>query len=144
MNTTNTISTLLGAAELTVRLQDGSTEYVRVKQLPVKAYQELLKRQGDEVAQIELYCEHRLTPEEPWTPATRDWAESLMPDGHQAIIVKAEELNADFFGAWVRRQMSRMERLNPGLAEKLFAGVAGGAPKTALPSSAPKSPSSAA
>ena len=138
------MATLLGASELTVRLQDGSTEYVRVKQLPVKAYQELLKRQGDEVSQIELYCEHRLKEEEPWTPATRDWAESLMPDGHQAIIVKAEELNADFFGAWVRRQMNRMERFNPGLAEKLFAGVAAGAAKTALPSSAPKSPSSAA
>jgi hypothetical protein len=143
MNSKNTMETLLGAAELTVRLQDGSTELARVKQLPVKAYQELLKRQGDEVSQIELYCEHRAGPEEPWATATREWTESLMPDGHQAIIVKAEELNADFFGAWVRRQMSRMERFNPGMAEKLFAAVGAGAVKTALPSSAPKSPSNA-
>lgn len=114
------MATLMGGTEVEVRLQDGSSEVVKVLQLQIEQYPRLLSLLDDERAQVELYCGR---------PA--GWAAKLAVASHHRIMAVAEELNGDFFGAWLRRKMGKLELLKPGLADDLLRGLIspGGAPK---------------
>jgi len=128
------METVCGGAVVVVELVNGGKEEVKVKQLAVKDYPRLLELQGDEVELVAFYCGKE-----------RAWAEGLAPAYHEKVIAEGERLNGDFFGRWFQRQTGRLERIRPGLADKVWEGVdrGGQAVRAPLPSSAPKSPSSA-
>lgn len=123
------MSTLIGGVTETVIVLDEGKPVaveVEVRQLAIKDYPQLLEAQGNEIAQLQLYCGR-----------PKEWVERLTPDSHEKLITVAEELNGDFFGRWLSRQMGRLERIRPGLGEKLFTqGTL--APAETSPSSPPK------
>lgn len=103
------METVCGGMVLVMDMVGGTKEEVRVLQLAVKDYARLLELQGDEVALAGFYCGKE-----------RAWAEGLMPASHELVIQEGERLNGDFFGRWVQRQTGRLERIRPGLAEKVW------------------------
>ena len=122
------MDTLLGGMEHEVTRRDGSTEKVKIRQLPVSLYPAFLAAQDDEPKMVELLCDR---------PA--GWADTIAPEAFEAIVIAGETLNPDFFSRWVQRRLSRQERLIPGITERLAKSA--GLP---LPIGSPKSPSSAA
>jgi len=109
------MATVLGALELEVVRLDGSTERVSVKQMPIKDYPRILELVDDELGLAALYC-----------GKDKAWAEGLTPASYEAVIENADKLNADFFSRWVARRLGRMERIKPGITERLMASA--GAP----------------
>jgi len=155
----NKFAELMGGQEIAVTKRDGADEVVRVRAVPIAEFPELLKLLDDEVGQVQFYCQVRrpevqspkskvqspLSPkaeveaiDAEWMSAPAGWAATLMPDSHELVISTAEALNADFFARWLQRRMRRLETVRPGLADKMFAALAG-APGSGLPSSSPKS-----
>lgn len=108
----NKNATLFGGVDLTVALQNGGTETVKVRQLTIRFYQKLLEKIDDEAAQLELYCDK-----------PQGWADTLTPASFKEAIAKADEINADFFIPWVKRRLARQELAMPGFAEKLSKAV---------------------
>lgn len=111
------VETLMGSTDVAAVLQDGSRERVRVLQLPVAKYPELAAALVDEGRQLEIYCGQ-----------PTGWAATLAPGSHNELMETAERLNRDFFDAWLRRRMAKVELVRPGAVEKFFApGAAAGA-----------------
>ena len=122
----NKFNTLMGGKELVIwRLAEGAEreETVRVRQLPIKLYPRMLECVDDEAALVELYCDQ-----------PKGWAETLSLDSFEAIVAEADKLNADFFSRWVARRLGRMERVKPGITERML-----GAASSSL-TTPPKSP----
>src|SRR5688572_7418519 len=108
MNTPQSpLATLLGGVEIEVKKLDGSTEKVRVRQLPVKLYPQYLQSMQDEPKMIELLCDK---PE--------GWSDGLALAEFGRISEAGEELNRDFFD-WFKRNRKRQEQLAPGLMERV-------------------------
>lgn len=101
MNDTK-MATLLGGLEITVNKLDGTTEKVKVRQLPVRLLQAYLLKMDDEAASIELFCDK---PE--------GWADGLTLESCTAVITEGERLNGETFFAWLQRRVARQERLVP-------------------------------
>jgi len=119
---TNKTTTLFGFTEVSVKLLDGTSHTVRVRQLPVRQMHAFLQAQDNEAQMIELACQ--------LDSATVDL---LAPESHELLIAKIEEVNADFFSRWVARLKNRTERLMPGVMEKRLSALG-----TSLPSAASK------
>lgn len=102
------METLLGGRDLTITRLDGSTETVKVRQLPIRRFEALRATLADEPARVALY-----------TGQPPPWADLLTPESFEAIIVEGDRLNADFFGRWLQRQMQWQDLLAPGLREQL-------------------------
>jgi len=115
-------TTMMGGIDLTVTLQDGSSETVKVLQLPIEKYPELAAKWGDEQAQIDLYCSK-----------PSGWAKTLTVASHDQVMEEAEKVNGDFFTRWLRRRMGKVDALRPGALDKVFE-------TSTLPSSSPKRP----
>lgn len=96
----NDIGTILGGEEIRVTTVDGKTETVKVRQLPLSAYPAYLACQDDECVQVALLCDR-----EP------GWADTLTIESVEAILAKGDEINADFFGRWLRRRAARLDRI---------------------------------
>jgi len=100
------LETLMGGNQMHVRFENGTTEAVTVRQVPLKQYRELMEAQADEFRFIELVCAK---------PA--GWAENMKPADYNALVDEASRINADFF-EWCSRQIRRVERLAPGFMER--------------------------
>ena len=96
------MTTLLGGSEMTAQKLDGTSETVKVRQLPVRLLQSYLLKLDDEAAAIERFCDK---PE--------GWADTLTIESCAAIVTKGEELNSESFFAWLQRRVARQERLVP-------------------------------
>ena len=96
------MTTLMGGTETTVEKLDGTTETVKVRQLPVRLLQSYLLKLDDEAAAIELFCDK---PE--------GWADTLTIASCAAIVTEGEKLNSESFFAWLQRRVARQERLVP-------------------------------
>lgn len=107
------MTTLMGGTDLVVTKRDGSTETVKVLQLGIEKYPELLQSMDDEIASINLYCGRSST----------GFATSLTLQSQEAVIEAGEKVNSDFFKRWIDRRMARTERLQPGLLEKINAAL---------------------
>ncbi len=107
---TNDLPVALGGEEIDVTHQDGRTETVKVRHLPIDAYHRFQQAlgSGNELEMVALYVDH--------DPA---WLKSLTPASYSALADKGEELNLPFIGAWLKRQKARNEAINPGLTEKI-------------------------
>ena len=99
---------LFGGTDVTVIKKDGTAEKVKVAIVDIDEFPQLMSVLNDERGRIAIYC--RKTPE---------WAKSLTMESHQLLIETGDRLNNDFFWPWVRRQMAVLNRLRPGLVEKL-------------------------
>jgi hypothetical protein len=119
------MDTLLGGRDVTVTRLDGSTQSVRVRQLPISELGKYFVVAEDEGATIELICSQ-----------PRGWSATLTPDSFEAALVAAEELNLDPLSRYAARVAARREKLMPGVTEKLLEMMA-----TQSASSAPGSPS---
>lgn len=117
------MTTLMGGTEMTVEKLDGTTETVKVRQLPVRLLQSYLLKLDDEAAAIELFCDK---PE--------GWADTLTIASCAAIVTKGEELNSESFFAWLQRRVARQERLVPNST-----GEVGKTVLSISPTSSPKS-----
>lgn len=153
----SSFETLMGYAQGRVARVDGTTEEIRIRQLPVDEYLKLMELLADEQGQIELYClrQQPLSPalspsdgarekqprEQEWEVVPKGWARGLTVESHMAVIEQAEALNGDFFDRWLRRLKKKVEIVRPGLFEDLAKAVGLG---SNLPSSSPKSPRPAA
>ena len=115
----NNVATLLGGLPLKVTYQDGSSEELTIKQLPVKQMLPLLKAIDDEPAMAELFCGK---PE--------GWSASLTPESFELVVEEGDKLNRDFFVRWVQRRQRRMKSLVPGITEKLTTAAVSLSPTT--------------
>ena len=102
-------ATLVGHVEYIAKKDDGSTEVVKIQQLKIKQYPELVAVLGDEPAMAEFLC---------GKPA--GWSDSLTNESLFEIVAEGEKVNQDFFLQWVPRRRARFEKIaTPELKEKL-------------------------
>ena len=123
----DSFSTLTAGQDLAVRSYGGITETVRVLQLPIKSYPKLLETIDVELGLVELYCNK-----------PKGWAETLDLESHEAVLELADKLNSDFFSRWMARRVTRMERVRPGIVDRLLDN-AGRNAVSSSPSSQPRS-----
>ncbi len=115
--------TLRGGKSMTVRFEDGSTEVVFIRQLPLKEFETWLQVLDDEPRSAELMC-----------GKPPGWGERLTCVSMGELIEEAERINRDFFERWLQRRTARKEWLQPLL-------VRNAALVSNLPIGSPNSPS---
>lgn len=103
-----TIATLFGGIDREVKKRDGTTEAIRIQQLPVRMFNQMLALQDDEPALVELYC-----------GKPKGWADTLTMEDYNSVITAADSLNEAPFDSWLKRRLSRSEKLMPGFMEKI-------------------------
>lgn len=95
----------------TVRLLDGTTEEVKIRQLPIRELTDKWARlQGNEAALVELYCNKE-----------EGWADGILPDDHDQIIKTGRELNRPRFARWAedrRAEIADLKAMTRGLIEE--------------------------
>lgn len=92
--------TLLGGADVAVIFRDGTSETIKVRQLPIRLFQMYLAAIDQEARQVELYCDK---PEK--------WSDTLTNESFELIIEEGERINRDFFSRWKVRREKRQELL---------------------------------
>ena len=114
--------TLRGGQDLHVQLDDGATETVLVRQLPVKDFEIWLASLDDEPRAAELLCGR-----------DEGWGDRLSVESLEAVILAGERLNRDFFERWLQRRTARKEWLAPLLARNaaVVANLPTGSPSSA-------------
>lgn len=117
----NKTTALFGGEPIEIKLADGTPEIVNVRILPVREFPRLAMDIENEAHRIEVFCAKE-----------KGWADTLSRESHEALIAKGDELNADFFIRWVRRNLDLQEKLVPGITEKRASALLNGAQK--LPS----------
>ena len=100
---------LLGGQEVTAALIDGSTETVKVRQLPIRQLQKFMALMGDEAAMVELVCDK-----------PNGWADSLSIDSFEAIAALAWKINHPTFERQVLRLQEKGLAVQP-LVKKIEA-----------------------
>lgn len=100
---TETIETLIGGKQVSVKFKGGTEEAVFVRQLPIRQLPEYLSKQDDEAGLIELVCDK-----------PSGWSDGLTMQSHESLIEIVEAMNSVPFFAWLRRKVRRAERLAPG------------------------------
>jgi hypothetical protein len=96
--------TIAGGVEMEVSFQNnGSSERVKIRQIPISQLQNFILTMGNEAAAIELYCDK-----------PKGWADTLTMESASAVADKGQELNLPFFAAWFRRQMKWRVSQQPG------------------------------
>jgi len=106
MTTENTVSkteTLFGGTELVVSLKDGTSEIVKVIQLPVSKFIDFAKVIDDECEMVSLVCNKK-----------KEWCDSLQIEAFELLVAECERINMDFFGRWLQRRINRQQRILPG------------------------------
>lgn len=121
------ISALLGGVEVTVTKVDGSTEVVKVRQLPIKDLPRYLVVYEDESGTIGLFCGRG-----------EAWVSDLDPASAELIIQEGEKLNLDFLARHVTRKIARREKLAPGMTDKIIQMAVSALQKPAPDSPAPQ------
>lgn len=115
----NKTETLLGGRTIVAAYIDGTHEPVKVQQLRIRQLPEYLSAIDDEPKLVELLC---------GKPA--GWSDNLRMESHEAILAAGEELNSESFFAWLRRRVSRQERLVPGSSGELGRQLLSTSPNT--------------
>lgn len=84
-------------------------EKVLIRQLEIWEFPALLDALGKEQEMIMLFC-----------AKPKEWTKTLPRQAWVDIVTKGEEINNDFFQAWVQRQLKRQERLMPGVTDRVL------------------------
>ncbi|HEY3857364.1 MAG TPA: hypothetical protein VGO67_23510 [Verrucomicrobiae bacterium] len=93
---------------VSITLADGSTETVQVKELGLKDMKNYLSIIDDEEKIIAL-C----------TGKPDNWVQALPLDSAVKIAEADLEVNGEFFQGWMVRRILRLERMHPGIIERL-------------------------
>ena len=118
------LAALFGGVEMTVKLNTGGTENVKVRQLKVSELTKYAAVVEDDARCIELFCAK---------PA--GWADNLELGCAVELLEKGHEFNADFLARSAARKSALREKLVPGYRDLVKKIV-----ESHLPSSAPGSP----
>ena len=101
-----TLAAAIGGTEMIANLHDGSTETVRVRELPIRDMPTYLMVSNDEAQSVELFCDR-----------PKGWASRLTRASHEALVTEGERLNLDFLRRYAERQDARrLKLLTPGRA----------------------------
>lgn len=107
-------TTLFAGIDFGVTHIDGTTETVKIRQLPIRDFQALQVAacNNDERAMAEVY-----------TGRDKAWFDTLTIESQTALIQAGDKVNESFFYAWLQRLGARREAQMPGITEKICAGV---------------------
>jgi hypothetical protein len=100
--------TIAGGVEITARHLDGSSEQVKVRQIPATKLETFMTKVADEATSVSIYCDKPL-----------EWVDSLDHKSITEICDKGLEINRDFLNAWCRRRAEWTEMLNVGVIADL-------------------------
>lgn len=99
--------------DVPITLADGSADTVRMRELPVKLFEQAGEVMMNELQFVELVA-----------AKPRGWAETLTPESLTQVAEAAEEVNGNFF-AYSARRLKKLERLAPGAVARMFAPARG-------------------
>lgn len=108
MNNDTALTTLLGGKEITVLLENGESEQIKVRQLPIRKLEEFLQKIGDEDAMVELYASKE-----------SGWSQRLSRDSWEQVLDLGEAMNLDFFTRRAKARIERQEKIMPGFKDRL-------------------------
>ena len=94
--------TVLGGKFMEVKLTNGQSQRVHVKQLPMRMMVELASVMGDPVSIICL-C----------TGNKAEWTDSVDIESFEELVRECDRVNMDFLGRWAALQKSRLKALKP-------------------------------
>lgn len=103
---------LLGGTEITIILLGGATEIVKVRQLPVALMGQYARAVDDESEMVELFIGR-----------PKGWSQTITNESFEQIVEEGERLNETFFARWRERQKKRLERIAPGMVERLTSQI---------------------
>jgi hypothetical protein len=107
------VQKVAGGVEIEVTYEDGTKEFVKVRQIKIiKEFDAYLRAQDDESAEVELVCSK-----------PKGWAETLTAESFDAVAEKSQELNLPLFRNRYRRLQARSEAMNPGFMGKAIRDV---------------------
>ncbi len=122
----SSLTTLVGGEDLTAILKDGTSEAVKVRELPIRDLQKAVMSMGDDAKLIEIYCDK-----------PSGWADRLQLRSALDILAAGNRVNEPFFVEYIQAKNDQLSRIAPGLAKKMQD------PATALLNGSPGSPSDA-
>ena len=102
------IITIAGGINMVVEHIDGSTETVKVRQIPATMIEPFMQKLADEATSVSIYCDR-----------PREWCDTITHESITAICKKGLELNESFLGAWCQRRAKWMEMMNVGVIAEL-------------------------
>lgn len=119
MNTTpqNQADAFFGGRTVTVVHEDGSTESVTARQLPLKHYKSALPLLDDEFA-LTAFCCDRTTEKGP-AVADSNWVMTLRPKSFESLRAAVSEVNAEGFFVFATRHTEKQRRENEKLLQAL-------------------------
>jgi hypothetical protein len=104
----DSLSILAKGEMFTARKLDGTTEEVKIRDLPVSEIPKLLAAYGNEAELVELYCSKE-----------KGWADVIDREDTVKIAEIGDRRNLSFFGKYLARQTARLEVLMPGAGNEL-------------------------
>ena len=100
--------TLSGSLPLKVKRRDGVLEDVNVRDLHISEFPTLMAALGNEVRQVEIFCDK---PE--------GWAKTLSNAAIVQIYELGQKINEPFFASWAQRRIQEQERIVPGITKRV-------------------------
>jgi hypothetical protein len=117
----DSLSVLLKGEMFMAHKLDGTTEEVKIHDLPLSQMAQLAACYNDEAALVELYCRKE-----------KGFAETVDREDCVAIAAIGDKRTADFFDRWWKRQTKRLDTILPGttdsLKNKIGSALASGLP----------------
>ena len=92
------LQTIFGGREIEIRLADGTTDKVKVRQLPIRLLGQYADLHTDEPALVELLV-----------GKPDGFADNLAIESYEEIIAVGKELNDGPFERWVNRQAAAVK-----------------------------------
>jgi len=92
MEKVNELVVLNGGVDVKVSHTEGTSEDVKVRQLPIRQMDRWAELAGNEPALVELYCGK---PE--------GWADTLVNEDYEMIVDLGDQLNRPIFDRWIAR-----------------------------------------
>lgn len=107
---TKKMEALFGGKVVPVTLRDGSTEEVRVKEIPIRQFETFLIAIEDEAQIISIV-----------TGKDEDWVDNLADESHEALVAAAMDVNFTRVERWLDRKVSRGQQFenNPAVQKAL-------------------------
>lgn len=113
-------ATFFGGMTFTVTHEDGSTESVKVRQLPMRHYETAYQLIRDEIA-LTAFCCERSTDKGPLI-ADKPWALTLQPESYEQLQDAARKVNEKGFFSYARRR-NESERAEKQETLEMMAGI---------------------
>jgi len=112
----------MAGKEVEVKLTDGTSISVTVRQIPVSEYEKAFSHHEDEIEMVALAC-----------GKVRNWVLTLQPESYEQLVEAVGSVNQNGFFAYARRRSVRQEellarRMNSIKPEVLASAVAKASP----------------